>query len=123
MQSSIICIIIMALLPYLWVGLAKFGGANGFDNHDPRGALSKLTGWRNRAKNAEANQFESFPLFAAAVLYALYHGAPSHILNILSISIVILRIIYGLLYIFDKSSLRSLVWFIGLICIISIFFI
>ena len=117
------CILLMGLLPYVLAGLAKFGGKEGFDNHAPRVALSKLVGWRQRANWAQANQFEALPLFVAAVLVATYNHAPEHTLNILAISVVILRVVYSSLYILDKASLRSLVWFAGIGCTVAMFFI
>ena len=123
LQMSVFCVIFMGVLPYIWVGFAKFGGKDGFDNNNPRGALATLSGWRSRANFAQANQFEAFPLFAAAVLFALYHHAPEHPLNLLCLAVVALRVIYGFLYMADKASLRSLVWFISLLCTISLFFI
>ncbi len=116
-------IIIMCFLPYVLAGLAKFGGKGGFNNHVPRVALAKLTGWRQRANFAQANQFEALPLFIAGVVFAVLHNAPVGLLNIILALIIIIRIVYSILYIFDKPALRSLVWFIGIVLSLSLFFI
>jgi uncharacterized MAPEG superfamily protein len=113
----------MCFLPYVLTGLAKFGGKGGFNNHVPRLALEKLTGWRQRANFAQANQFEALPIFIAGVIFANLHHAPEATLNILLAIIVFLRIIYSILYITDKPSLRSLVWFTGLGLTVALFFI
>jgi uncharacterized MAPEG superfamily protein len=120
---TITSILIMCFLPYVLAGLAKFGGKGGFNNHVPRVALAKLTGWRQRANFAQANQFEALPLFIAGVVFATLHNAPVGLLNIILALIVIIRIVYSFLYITDKASLRSLVWLSGIILSISLFFI
>ena len=120
---TIVSIIIMCLLPYVLSGLAKFDGKGGFDNHTPRVALEKLTGWRQRANFAQVNQFEALPLFIAGVVFATLHNAPLELLNTILVLIVIVRIVYSVLYITDKASLRSLMWVIGVALSISLFFI
>ena len=64
------CVLAAALLPYLWVGIAKAGGAR-FDNRDPRAWLARQEEpKRQRATAAQLNAFEAFPAFAAGVLIA-----------------------------------------------------
>lgn len=120
---TIASIIIMCFLPYVLTGLAKFGGKGGFNNHLPRAALAKLTGWRQRANFAQHNQFEALPLFIAGVVFATFHNTPVGLLNTILALIVVVRIIYSILYIADKASLRSLVWLIGVILTVCLFFI
>ena len=120
---TITSILIMCFLPYVLAGLAKFGGKGGFNNHVPRVALAKLTGWRQRANFAQANQFEALPLFIAGVVFATIHNAPDGAVNAILALIVVARIIYSILYITDKASLRSLVWLIGVLLCVSLFFI
>lgn len=122
MNIAFLCILIMGLMPFLFTAIAKFSG-KGFDNNAPREFLAKLDGYRARANWAHQNCFEAFPFFAAAVLVAVYNNAPQVRLEIIAILIVVLRLIYGVLYIMDKASLRSLVWFIALALMISLFFI
>ena len=120
---TITSILIMCILPYVLAGLAKFGGKGGFNNNTPRLELAKLKGWRQRANFAQSNQFEALPLFIAGVVFANFHNAPDLVLNTVLSLIVIVRFIYCLLYMTDKASLRSLAWFIGVILMISLFFI
>ena len=62
------CVLIAALLPYLWVVVAKTRGER-YNNHDPRGWLqrqeSRLV---RRANGAHLNAFEAFAPFAAGVV-------------------------------------------------------
>lgn len=121
MNIAFLCVLIMGLLPYVWVGFAKFGA--GFDNHSPRESLAKLTGYRKRANWAQMNQFEAMPLFIAGVAVATYNNAPQEVLTILAISVVILRIIHGILYMMDYATPRTIVWVASFACTIAMFFI
>jgi uncharacterized MAPEG superfamily protein len=107
-----------ALLPYFTVGLAKSGG---FDNHAPRPDLENLTGWRRRADWAHRNHFEAFPAFAAAVVVAELTQAPQSTIDLLAGIFVLLRLIYTALYLADQATLRSIVWSLGLLTVISLF--
>ena len=120
MNIAFLCVLIMGVLPYVWISVAKFGGA-GANNHTPREAMTKLTGYKQRAFWAHLNQFEALPLFIAGVLVATYNHAPQHTLNLLAIIVVVLRIIYGFLYMSDLAALRSFIWFIGLGCVVAMF--
>jgi uncharacterized MAPEG superfamily protein len=101
-----ISLVVAAFLPWLAAICAKAGGS-GFTNHEPRPWLASLSGWRGRANAAQANAFEALPFFYAAVLLALWSQS-------LMISWIVLRVLYLLMYIMDKATLRSLVWFLAL---------
>ncbi len=109
MSWSYICVMIAGLMPLLFAGYAKFAGP-GFDNRHPREFLARLDGARARAHAAQLNSFEAFPLFAAAVLMAHQAGVEVATIDRLAIIYVLLRLAYGVLYIADKATLRSLVW-------------
>lgn len=110
------CILIAAVLPFVWVGFAK-SGAPGYNNKDPRGWVAKQETFRVRnAYNAHLNAFEAFPTFAAGVLMAQFAGVdPSHA-NLLAIAFIGFRILHGVFYIAAKALLRSLVWMGGFAC-------
>jgi uncharacterized MAPEG superfamily protein len=111
-------LLVAALLPYVTIGVAKSGG---FDNHAPRPSLEGLTGWRRRAVWAHHNHFEAFPAFAAAVIVAeLAHASQSRI-DLLAGIFVFLRLIYTASYLADQATLRSIVWFLGLVVVIWLF--
>ncbi len=120
MTTAYWCVLIAALMPIVWAGIAK-GGAKGFDNARPRDYLARLEGWRQRANWAQANSYESFPPFAAGVIIAHLAGAAQPTIDMLALGYVAARILYGSFYIADRASMRSLAWVAGLACIISLF--
>ena len=121
MTIAYTCVLFMGLFPYVAAGIAKKGFEQ-YDNSMPRQWLAKQTGFRARANAAQANLFESLPLFFAAVIISSIGGAPQVRLDLLAIGFVIARIAYLICYIANWPTMRSIVWFIGLICVITIFF-
>lgn len=123
MNIAIFCVFIASLLPIFFIGFAKFiGGFKLGYNHDPRKYLEKLEGKGHRAKCAHDNSWEAFAPFAAAVILAMASGVNPALIDKLAISFIVLRVIYGLLYIYDQASLRSLVWLGGIGCQVALFY-
>ena len=116
------CVFIAALLPYLSTVIAKVGG-RGYTNCAPRDFLEKQVGWRKRAHWSQLNGFEAFPAFAAAVIIAHLRFADQTLIDNLAVTFVSVRILYVIFYIADKAALRSLVWFIGFLCMVTLFLI
>jgi uncharacterized MAPEG superfamily protein len=112
-------ILAAAFLPYLTVALAKAWG--GIDNRAPRHGLDGLTGWRRRADWAHRNHFEAFPAFAAAVVVAELAHMPQGWIDLLAGAFVLFRIVYTGMYLADWSTARSIVWALGLICVLGLF--
>jgi uncharacterized MAPEG superfamily protein len=121
MTIAYACVLFMGLFPYVAAGIAKKGFQQ-YDNSMPREWLAKQTGFRARANAAQANLFESLPFFFAAVIIASMSGAPQAKLDLLAIGFVIARIAYLICYIANWPTMRSIVWLMGLICVITIFF-
>jgi uncharacterized MAPEG superfamily protein len=115
------CVLFMGLLPIVAAGIAK-KGFEGYDNAAPRQWLAKQTGYRARANAAQANLFESLPLFFAAVIIAVIVDAPQHRVDLLALGFVIARIAYLVCYLADWPTSRSIVWLAGLACVVAIFF-
>ena len=115
------CVLFMGLFPYVAAGIAK-KGFEGYDNGMPRQWLAKQTGFRARANAAQANLFESLPLFFAAVVIASIANAPQNRIDLLAIGFVVARITYLVCYVADWSTTRSIVWLAGLACAVAIFF-
>lgn len=115
------CVLIAGLLPYIGTLTAKIGGQR-FDNANPREWLSKQAGFRQRANAAQLNGFEAFPLFAAAVIVAHLTGAPQERIDLLAVTFVVARLFYIAFYVTDKSTLRSLAWFVGIGSAVALFF-
>ena len=121
MTIAYFCVLVMGLLPIVAAGIAK----KGFDNYDnalPREWLAKQTGFRARANAAQANLFESLPFFFAAVIIASISQVPQIRIDVLAVGFVIARIAYLACYVADWPTTRSIVWLIGLICIVALFF-
>ena len=116
-------ILVAAFLPYIGTAYAKFsgGGAKTYDNHAPRTQAESLPPLRRRAYWAQLNGFEAFPPFAAGVIVAHLASAPQTRIDALAVTFVALRVIYTLLYIHDRPTARSLVWFAALGCVVALF--
>ena len=121
MTIAYACILIMGLLPYVAAGIAK-KGFEGYDNSMPRQWLAKQSGFRARANAAQANLFESLPLFFAAVIIAHIAHAPQFRIDVLAIGFVIARIAYLICYVVNWPTTRSIVWLAGMVCVVAIFF-
>ncbi|WP_431051759.1 MAPEG family protein [Roseateles sp. L2-2] len=122
------CLIAVCLMPLLCAWIAKSRGMGkrrrdgGFDNHDPRGWLSRQTGWQARAHAAQQNSFEALPLFIAGVLAAQQMQHAQSRIDLLAIAFVVTRVVYVALYIADQPNLRSLAWAIGTAISVALFF-
>jgi uncharacterized MAPEG superfamily protein len=121
MTIAYFCVLVMGLLPYVATGIAKKGW-DGYDNGLPRQWLEKQTGFRARANAAQANLFESLPFFFAAVIIASIANAPQARIDILAVGFVLARIAYLICYVANWPTTRSIVWLIGIICVVSLFF-
>lgn len=113
------CILVAALLPFVWVKYARSG--SGVDNRQPREGDENLAPQKRRALAAHQNALETFPFFAIAVLAALTMGAPASTVNVLAVLYILLRIAHGLFYIAGNGALRSLVFALGMVANVVIF--
>jgi uncharacterized MAPEG superfamily protein len=114
-------ILVAGLLPYAAALIAK--SRRDFDNANPRAWLAKQEGFRARAHAAQLNSFEAFPLFAAAVIVAHLRGAPEDTIAVLCGVFLAARIAYIGSYIANLAPLRSLVWLIGMVSTVALFFV
>ncbi|MGJ5138042.1 MAPEG family protein [Bradyrhizobium oligotrophicum] len=110
---------LLTIVPAKWI---KVDGAGRYDNARPRDPAFYAGGIRERALGAHQNGIEAFPFFAVAVLLAEFRGAPQNLINELSVLFVIVRVAYVLTYIGDRPSLRSILWAIGFLITVAIFF-
>lgn len=116
MSIPALCLLIVALLPYVWTVCAK--AQRGYDNNAPRDYLANLEGWRRRAYGAHQNAWEALALFTAALVVAWHGDANPQRIETLSIAFVAIRVLHGVLYVLGWASLRSLVWFAGMITVV-----
>lgn len=120
MSIAYCCILIAALLPYVWVAFAKTG-APGYNNKDPRGWVARQDSYRVRnAHAAHLNAFEAFAPFAAAVLMAQLAGVSPALIAKLSIAFVVARVLHGVFYLGAFAVMRSLAWLAGMACVIAL---
>ena len=118
MSIAYCCILIAALLPYVWIVFAKTG-APGYNNKDPRGWVAKQDSYRVRnANNAHLNALEAFAPFAAAVLMAQFAGVAPSLISQIAVAFVVFRILHGIFYLSAIALMRSLVWIGGFACVI-----
>ncbi|WP_342245756.1 MAPEG family protein [Pseudomonas sp. OTU5201] len=113
------CLFIAALLIYVAkapVAKAMSEEGKGYDNRHPRAQQARLTGFGARAVAAHQNSIEIFPLFAAGVLMSHVTQTHGYFVDLLAIIFIVSRVLYLFLYWNDKATLRSLVWFVGLLC-------
>ncbi|MGE6792411.1 Uncharacterized conserved protein, MAPEG superfamily [Pseudomonas guineae] len=118
------CVLIALFLPYLSTVTAKAvsGGFSPKHNHDPRALLDNLSGIGRRANNAQLNSFEVTPAFSAAVIIAhLAGGAEQALLDQLAMAFIVSRLLYLVCYLADLAPVRSLMWFVNMGLIISLF--
>jgi uncharacterized MAPEG superfamily protein len=121
MTIAYYCVLVMGLLPIVAAGIAKKGFDN-YDNAQPREWLAKQTGFRARANAAQANLFESLPFFFAAVIIASISNAPQHRIDLLAVGFVLARIAYLVCYVANWPTTRTIVWTIGIACVVALFF-
>lgn len=122
LKSAIIAMMVACGLPFVWAILAKWqGGFRPKDNQNPRAFLTKLDGLPARANAIQANSFESLPMFLASVLLAVYCFVPQPIINSIAWLYVLLRIGFGICYLANWTSLRSILWALSMACIAMLF--
>ncbi|RYY78465.1 MAG: hypothetical protein EOO69_10795 [Moraxellaceae bacterium] len=116
--NTLIYVILAAcLLPYVFAWIAKLsGGFSLKDNQQPREFMARLTGMAARANAVQLNSFESLPLFLASVLLAEYLVVPTAITFNLSVAYLVLRLLYGVAYLANWATLRSILWLLSMAC-------
>lgn len=113
------CVAVFMFFPMIFAGLAKTG--KGFNNRSPRQYLESLSGWRQRANWAQENSIEAFAPFAAAVIIAHGAGVSQGTADALALAFLFCRVLYGVCYIANLATLRSLVWTGGMGIVVAFF--
>ncbi len=111
---------VLSKLPTVWA-MAKQPG--GYDNRHPRHQQKELKDWGERAVAAHYNTIENFPIFAAGMLFALYSDASEFSLHTCGIIYLAARILYIYFYVADFNQIRSLVWAVGFMASLALFFV
>ena len=122
LKVTISALLVACFLPFIWTVIAKLaGGLKSLGNQNPRAFLATTTGMAARANAAQANSFETLPMFLAAVGMAVYCFVPQVVVNGLAWMYVGIRLMYGLAYVFNLATLRSILWFLSMACIVMLF--
>jgi uncharacterized MAPEG superfamily protein len=122
MNVAIFCVLLAALLPIYYTGVAKFATRKSdYDNRRVREFQATLTGRRQRAHWAHLNSLEAFAPFAAAVILALHSGVRGTWIDALAVAFIGLRLIYGWCYLNDHANARSVAWMGAFACVIALF--
>ncbi len=113
------CVLVCAVLPYVWVAVAKV--RPGYNNRNPRAWAGKSENYLvQRTYAAHLNAFEAFAPFAAGVVLAQLAGVAAPTINTLACAFVVFRTLHGVLYLADKPLLRSLAWLGGITCPVAL---
>lgn len=118
------CVFILMFVPWLCAGYGKYKGnaLTPTANHDPRGFFARAEGIVARANAAQQNSYEIFAPFAFVVLLAQFSGrVETGTINLFAGLFLLSRLIYIWCYLSDRAMLRSIVWGIGVVCIIILF--
>jgi uncharacterized MAPEG superfamily protein len=107
---------LLTIAPTKWIGFRRF------DNSRPRDPAFYKDPLAARALGAHQNGIETFPFFAVAVLLAEFRTGPQRLINELAILFLIVRIAYVFTYIGDRPTLRSILWTVGFVINVAIFF-
>jgi len=113
---AVVALYLLTIVPVKWIG------ARQYNNAEPRDPAFYQDAIRARALGAHQNGIEAFPFFAAAVLLAEFRSAPQNLINELAVLFLIVRIAYVLTYIGNRPRLRSILWNLGFIINVTIFF-
>ena len=119
------CVFAAALLIYLSkvpvaIAMKRLGK---YDNRNAREQQARLSGWGKRALYAHNNAFESFPIFAAAVIIAHLKNADPSLSAYASLTYVFSRVFYTAAYIGDRPTARSTFWLVGMLAVFALFLI
>jgi len=111
-----VALYLLTIVPIKWMGFRDY------DNSKPRDPAFYHDAIRARALGAHQNGIEAFPFFAAAVLLAQFRAAPQNLINELAVLFLIVRVAYVLTYIGNRPRLRSILWSLGFLINVAIFF-
>ena len=110
-----VALYLLTIVSVKWTG-------RGYDNAKPRDREFYDDPIRSRALGAHQNGIEAFPFFAAAVLLAQFRECPQRLIDELAVLFLIVRIAYVFTYLGNRPRLRSILWNLGFVINVAIFF-
>jgi uncharacterized MAPEG superfamily protein len=122
MTIAELCLLAAVILTIASIAPAKLDGAREYDNANPRDPRFYTPGLRAWSQGAHFNGYEAFPFFAASVLLAEIRSVPQGTVDSLAAAFVVARLVYVLLYLANRPTLRSVVWSVGFLGNLAIFF-
>ncbi|MDG2305008.1 MAG: MAPEG family protein [Candidatus Binatia bacterium] len=126
MTTPLWCVFVASLLPYVLAGTGAYlrvQQLGKLDANHPRVQALQLGGIAARALGAQANSWEAFAVFTAAVLTAHVAGAdPAGASATLAITFVVARVAYAAMYLADIPSARTGVFLTGWGCCLGLFY-
>jgi len=114
-------VLVIILLPYMWVMIARLPGFTFEKNLIPRQVADSFTGVRQRFYWAHLNALEAIAPFVAAVIIAHNLHLEQGQLNTLAMGFVGFRIAHALAYGANFGIIRSLMFVGGISCMVSLF--
>jgi uncharacterized MAPEG superfamily protein len=122
MTIAELCLLAAVVLTIASIAPAKLSGAREYDNANPRDPRFYTPGLRARSQGAHLNGYEAFPFFAVAVILAEIRSVPQATVDTLAAAFVVARLVYVLLYLANRPTLRSVLWSVGFAGNLAIFF-
>ncbi len=122
-NTELLCLALATLLGLVqmsWAAIAARGQQGLAWARGPRDEPRPVTGVAARLDRAYANFMESYPLFAAAILMVLVSDTRGGLSEAGAIAYLAARVVYVPLYATGVPTVRTLVWFIGLIGLILV---
>ncbi len=121
MQIAHWCILVVIVIPYILVGMARLPGITLEKNLIPRIVSESLTGAKQRLFWAHLNALEMIAPFAAAVLIAQSLHVDQQLIDTLAVSFVAFRIAHAVMYVANRGVLRTAMFAGGMVCVVMLF--
>ena len=118
MTITLWSLMVAALLPYVWFGVATSLRKKEFGELDanlPRPQEGKQTGQGARAMGAHLNAFEALAIWAPAVLAAHATNPGSTLAPKLAMTWMAVRLLHGIVYIVGVAPARTALFAVGVV--------
>lgn len=115
---SIAIAAVLVYVPFMVVGFAR--ATAGYDMRQPRAMFDQLPDWGKRATWAHQNSWESFVLYVAAALMVYVTGVDAAAIRWAVVAYLVARFLFSVFYITNVAPLRSLMFGVGTIAIVTL---